>query len=138
MQRTRLHELSDIIVITICGAICGVDNWVVEIERFGNAKIRWFRTFLALPHAIPSHDTFGCVFAALEPAVCARADEQDRAAGGERAVPMPENGPPPSVSRFPSRDSDSRARHPPTDRSLLVVAALTMRSGYERCDCPSL
>jgi predicted transposase YbfD/YdcC len=66
MQRTRLHELSDIIVITICGAICGVDNWV-ELERFGNAKIRWFRTFLALPHGIPSHDTFGRVFASLDP-----------------------------------------------------------------------
>jgi hypothetical protein len=42
MERTRLHELSDIIVITICGAICGVDNRV-ELERFDNAKIEWFR-----------------------------------------------------------------------------------------------
>ena len=32
--------------------------------------------------------------------------------GDEVAVPMPENGPPPPVSRFPSRDSDSRARYP--------------------------
>ena len=68
LDRTKRHQLTDILVITLCGAICGVDNWV-EMERFGRAKQKWFRTFLDLPNGIPSHDTFGRVFAALDPEV---------------------------------------------------------------------
>lgn len=66
VRRTRRHALGDILVITLCGVICGADDWVA-IARFGRAKRKWFRTFLALPHGIPSHDTFGRVFAALDP-----------------------------------------------------------------------
>lgn len=66
INRTKLHELLDIIIIAICGVICGADNWV-DIELFGRAKIDWLRTFLKLPNGIPSHDTFGRVFAALNP-----------------------------------------------------------------------
>lgn len=67
VRRTRRHALVDILVITVCAVICGADDWVA-IARFGRAKRRWFRQFLALPHGIPSHDTFGRVFAALDPA----------------------------------------------------------------------
>ena len=67
VERTRLHRLSDILVITLCAVICGADTWM-EIELFGQAKLDWLRTFLELPHGIPSHDTFGRVFAALDPA----------------------------------------------------------------------
>lgn len=35
--RAKRHELLDIVVITICGVICGVDNWV-NIELYGNSK----------------------------------------------------------------------------------------------------
>lgn len=58
------HLLLDMIAIAICAAIAGADGWV-EVEQFGNAKLPWFRQFLALPHGIPSHDTFGRVFARL-------------------------------------------------------------------------
>jgi predicted transposase YbfD/YdcC len=34
---------------------------------FGNSKLAWFRTFLDLPGGVPSHDTFGRVFARLDP-----------------------------------------------------------------------
>jgi hypothetical protein len=54
------------IIIAICGAICGADNWV-DIEMFGNAKREWFETFLDLAHGIPSHDTFGRVFRQINP-----------------------------------------------------------------------
>lgn len=60
------HRLIDIITIAICGVICGADNWV-DIENYGKAKEEWLREFLELPHGIPSHDTFGRVFARLDP-----------------------------------------------------------------------
>ena len=66
MDRTKLHSLSDILVITICAVICGADEWT-EIELFGKSKRKWFATFLALPNGIPSHDTFGRVFSRLDP-----------------------------------------------------------------------
>jgi len=58
--------LLDLIVIAICAVICGADTWV-DIELFGNAKLDWFHKFLDLPNGIPSHDTFGRVFARLDP-----------------------------------------------------------------------
>lgn len=33
----------------------------------GNRREKWFREFLELPHGIPSHDTFGDVFAWIDP-----------------------------------------------------------------------
>ena len=62
----QLHELLDIVVIAICAIICGADHWT-EVEAFGKAKQAWLSTFLALPHGIPSHDTFGRVFRYLDP-----------------------------------------------------------------------
>jgi predicted transposase YbfD/YdcC len=37
------------------------------VETFGKAKRAWFARFLELAHGIPSHDTFGRVFAVLSP-----------------------------------------------------------------------
>jgi len=56
----------DIIIIALCGVICGAEGWV-EIEEFGRSKEAWFQTFLALPNGIASHDTFGRVFARIDP-----------------------------------------------------------------------
>lgn len=66
VDRTKDHELLTIITIAICAVICGADGWT-SVETFGNAKREWFETFLMLPHGIPSHDTFGRVFARLNP-----------------------------------------------------------------------
>jgi len=60
------HNLLAIVTIALCGVICGADNWV-EIAELGRVKEEWFASFLDLPHGIPSHDTFGRVFAALDP-----------------------------------------------------------------------
>ena len=60
------HKLIDIMVIAILAVICGADHWT-EIEKFGNAKKEWLSKFLELPNGIPSHDTFGRVFAAINP-----------------------------------------------------------------------
>jgi hypothetical protein len=66
LELTRDHELMNILVLAICAIIGGADNWE-DVEEFGNAKIEWFKTFLELPPGIPSHDTFGWVFARLNP-----------------------------------------------------------------------
>jgi predicted transposase YbfD/YdcC len=66
VERTRLHQLLDIVVIAICAVIAGAESWD-DIALFGEVKRAWFATFLALPNGIPSHDTFNRVFAALDP-----------------------------------------------------------------------
>ncbi len=66
IDRTKRHKLLDIVTLAICAVICGADTWV-DVEGFGQAKLDWFRTFLEVPNGIPSHDTFGRVFARLDP-----------------------------------------------------------------------
>ena len=66
MNRTKRHALADILAIALCAIICGADAWT-QVAKFGRCKLTWFSTFLDLPNGIPSHDTFGRVFAALEP-----------------------------------------------------------------------
>lgn len=66
IERTKHHRLRDIIIIAICGVICGADGWV-GIEEFGKAKEGWLTELLDLPNGIPSHDTFGRVFALMDP-----------------------------------------------------------------------
>ena len=58
IDRSKRHKLLDIVAIAICATICGADSWVY-VELFGKSKEEWLRTFLELPHGIPSHDTFG-------------------------------------------------------------------------------
>src|SRR5260370_1730416 len=66
VERTKRHRLRDIIILAICGVICGAEGWV-EIEESGKAKDAWFTELLDLPNGIPSHDTCGRVFACIDP-----------------------------------------------------------------------
>ena len=66
IQLKTSHKIIDIVIITICGTICGADNWT-EIVRYGRMKQQWLKKFLELPNGIPSHDTFGRVFSLLSP-----------------------------------------------------------------------
>ena len=75
VERTREHGLFDIVVTALCATIAGSDSWV-DIELFGNERLAWLRTFLKLENGIPSHDTFGRVFARLDPAQLAACIEQ--------------------------------------------------------------
>jgi hypothetical protein len=63
--RTLRPSMLDIIIIAICGVLCGADSWV-GVETVGKAKENWFREFLDLEHGIPSRDTFGYVLAKLD------------------------------------------------------------------------
>jgi len=66
VERTRAHQLVDIITIALFVILSGADGWVA-IETYGLAKQEWLETFLDLPNGIPSHDTFARVFARLDP-----------------------------------------------------------------------
>jgi len=64
--RGQRHVLLDIILIAILGTLSSVDDWE-GIEEFAKDQEAWLRTFLELPHGIPSHDTFNRVFRMLDP-----------------------------------------------------------------------
>lgn len=66
VDRTKAHDLIDILIIAICALLCGAQTFN-DMEDFGRAKQEWFKTFLRLRNGIASHDTFNRVFAALDP-----------------------------------------------------------------------
>jgi predicted transposase YbfD/YdcC len=63
----KAHIFLEILIIAILAVICGADGWS-DVELFGKTKKKWLKTFLQLPKGIPSHDTFGRVFAKIQPA----------------------------------------------------------------------
>jgi len=65
-DRCTRHLLSDIMTIAVLSMLSGGEEFT-DMEDFGLARDEWLRTFLKLPAGIPSHDTFGRVFAALDP-----------------------------------------------------------------------
>ena len=65
--RATRHELLDILLISLCASLCGAQSFT-DIALFGRCQQDWFKTWLALPHGIPSHDTFNRVFGLLNPA----------------------------------------------------------------------
>lgn len=60
------HALSDILLLTVLAVICGAEGWA-GVERFGKAKQKLLKGFLALPNGIPSHDILGDLFSRLCP-----------------------------------------------------------------------
>ncbi len=66
VDRTKAHNLCDILTMSLCGMLCGHSDFTVMAE-FAKARKTWFESFLELPGGIPSHDTFGRVFAAIDP-----------------------------------------------------------------------
>lgn len=61
------HPLVDLILLGFCGVLAGCEDFV-EIAKWGHVHAPFLRTFLALPHGLPSHDTLTRVFALLQPA----------------------------------------------------------------------
>ena len=61
-----VHTFLDILMIAVCGALCGADYWT-DVAAFGHAQEAWFRGFLELPAGIPSHDTFTTTFRRIDP-----------------------------------------------------------------------
>jgi DDE_Tnp_1-associated len=52
LERSRLHNLLDVIATTLCAVICGADSWA-DVEKYGIAKHDWLKGFLELPG--PTH-----------------------------------------------------------------------------------
>lgn len=66
VERTKKHQLIDILSIAILAVIAGAQGWE-DIENYGISKQTWLKEFLALPHGIPSDDTFRRVFEFIDP-----------------------------------------------------------------------
>lgn len=66
VERTKKHQLTDILVIAILAIIAGAQGWE-DIENYGISKQTWLEEFLALPNGIPSDDTFRRVFEFIAP-----------------------------------------------------------------------
>ena len=62
------HFLTDILVIAILAVVCGCDDFPGIVE-YALDEEEWLKTFLRLPHGIPSLSTFRRLFAALRPRV---------------------------------------------------------------------
>lgn len=60
------HDLGELLTVAVCAVLCSADEFT-DFEAWANERIDWLRGFLVLENGIPSHDTFGRVFAALDP-----------------------------------------------------------------------
>lgn len=60
------HPLVNVLAIGFCGVICGCESFT-EMHEFGECKREFFESLLDLANGIPSHDTFGRVFAVIPP-----------------------------------------------------------------------
>jgi len=58
------HLLEDVLILGFRGTLAGCDDFV-EIAEWAALHEDFFRSFLELPNGIPSHDTIGRVFAAV-------------------------------------------------------------------------
>ncbi|MBI3317098.1 MAG: ISAs1 family transposase [Candidatus Omnitrophica bacterium] len=66
IERTKLHKLESILFIAVCAVLCGIESWE-GMEEFGEGRKEWLAKYVDLTNGIPSHDTFGRLFAQLAP-----------------------------------------------------------------------
>lgn len=64
----RKHLLLDILAIALCAMLSSAESFV-DMAEYGRSKETWLRERLglSLEHGVPSHDTFGRLFARLNP-----------------------------------------------------------------------
>lgn len=66
IDRKKRHPLGEILLLTLCGVICGCEGWG-DIERFGRHKLAYLKRFLSYTNGIPSDDTLRRFFRAICP-----------------------------------------------------------------------
>ena len=64
--RNRKHLLTDVVVIAVCGLVCGCDG-PTAIRRWAAGRSDWLREFLLLPNGVPSRDCIRRLLVALKP-----------------------------------------------------------------------
>jgi predicted transposase YbfD/YdcC len=64
--RNRKHLLVDIVVIAVCGMVCGCDG-PTAVHRWAENRQDWLAQFLSLPNGIPSRDCIRRLLIALKP-----------------------------------------------------------------------
>ena len=64
--RNRKHLLVDIVVIAVCGMLCGCDG-PTAIHRWASNRLDWLKQFLPLANGIPSRDCIRRLLMALQP-----------------------------------------------------------------------
>lgn len=67
-DNAKRHDLMEILLIALCALLCAGEGFT-DMERFGRAKEGWLKEQLGLrlENGVPSHDTFGRLFARLDP-----------------------------------------------------------------------
>jgi len=53
------------IFMALTATMCGANGWA-DVERFVDARYDWFEKYIPMENGIPSHDTFGRIFARLD------------------------------------------------------------------------
>lgn len=71
IDRKKLYPLAEILLIVLCGMICGAQSWR-DFVTFGGEKLDYLRQFLPYHHGIPSKNTFARVLASLDPVLFKR------------------------------------------------------------------
>jgi len=66
MDRKKLYPLPEILLVVLCGSICGAQSWR-DFVTFGEEKLDYFRRFLPFKNGIPSKNTFARVLSSLDP-----------------------------------------------------------------------
>ncbi|EFN5185798.1 ISAs1 family transposase [Escherichia coli] len=61
------HELSDILLLTICAVISGAESWE-DIEDFGETHLDFLKQYGDFENGIPVHDTIARVVSCISPA----------------------------------------------------------------------
>ena len=64
-QRYVCHPVEEILLVVLCGVICGCDGWE-DFELFGHQKLEFLKKFLPFKNGIPSDDTFRRFFRSMD------------------------------------------------------------------------
>ena len=66
IDRKKLYPLSEILLVVLCGSICGAQSWR-DFVTFGEAKVDYLKRFSPFKNGIPSKNTFARVLSILDP-----------------------------------------------------------------------